>query len=86
MKDVRYYIPGGFFIMLGLLIMAVPQILVALAAGSVIMIGIAALQIGHVIRKAETGSETAGGREFDDDFLGRRFVRVPFSRTRYRRF
>ena len=86
MKNIKYYIPGSLFVLMGLLIVAVPQILVVLIAASIIMAGIAILQIGHMMRKSGTEIENIVDRFSDDDFFGRRFARVPVYRNRYRSF
>jgi len=53
MQNLRYYVPGSILIILAIIIVAVPEILVAFVAASVIMVGIGALYIGHMIRKSE---------------------------------
>ena len=53
MNRLNYYIPGALIVLIGLLIVAFPQILVALVAALVISIGVGALLIGHQMRKTE---------------------------------
>jgi hypothetical protein len=40
-------------ILIAVVIVAIPEILVALVAGSIIMAGVGALYIGHIMRKSE---------------------------------
>ena len=53
MWKVRYYIPGSLFILAAVLIVAVPEILLVLIATFLIMVGMGALYIGHMIRKSQ---------------------------------
>jgi hypothetical protein len=88
MKRLSYYIPGGLLIFMGLLIVAFPEILIALVSAIIIMVGVGALVIGHYMRKAEHGAR--GGYEWtesdDDGFCRVRIGRSPFFRRWYRRF
>ncbi len=54
MAKLKYYIPGGLLVMMALLILAVPEILVAFVAAAVAMSGISLLYLGHMMRKADT--------------------------------
>ncbi len=49
----HYYIPGLTLIAAALLIIAFPQILVALVAGLVFMAGVAALWMGNAMRNMQ---------------------------------
>ncbi len=80
MRNLNYYLPGSMLILIAILIVAVPEILVAFAAGSIIMVGIAALYVGHIIRKSEVEFRNVDGWFFDNDFYGRRVVRIPIFR------
>lgn len=80
MRNLNYYLPGSMLILIAILIVAVPEILVAFAAGSIIMVGIAALYGGHIIRKSEVEFRNVDGWFFDNDFYGRRVVRIPIFR------
>jgi hypothetical protein len=53
MRNVKYYFPGSILILLALLIVAVPEILVAFVAASILMVGIATLYLGHQMRKSD---------------------------------
>ena len=51
LRKLGYYAPGSVMILLGILIVAVPQLLVALVAATLITIGIGVLVAAHQIRK-----------------------------------
>lgn len=67
MENLRYYLPGSILILIAIMIVAVPQILVALVAALIIMAGIGALYVGHMIRKSDKKSRNTD----------QRFVRAP---------
>ncbi len=77
MDNLRYYLPGIALILLAILIIAVPEILIAFIASIIILTGIGALYIGHRIRKSKIELRNAGEWFSDEDFFGRRFVRRP---------
>ena len=52
------------------MIVAVPEILVAFVAAFMIMAGIGALYIGHMIRRSEIGFRKTDGWFFDKDLYG----------------
>lgn len=55
MQRYIYYLPGIFFILFGLLIIIQPQILVAIVASSLILLGVTLLAVGsHFARLAKT--------------------------------
>ena len=64
LRKAGYYVPGSMLILLGILIVAVPELLVALVAATLIMIGIGALYAAHQVRKLH---EEFG--KFDGAFL-----------------
>jgi VIT1/CCC1 family predicted Fe2+/Mn2+ transporter len=68
--NLKYYLPGSILILIALLIVAVPEILIALAAASMIMLGICGLYIGHLARKSEKEWDMFNGRFFGDDLPG----------------
>lgn len=80
MDTIRYYLPGIILILIAILIIAVPEILIALLASIIIMAGIGALYIGHKIRKSEIEYRDNGEWFSDEDSHGRRFVRGPVFR------
>ena len=53
MKNLKYYIPGTALILLSILIIAMPEILVALVAATILTAGLVALHVGHIIKKAQ---------------------------------
>ena len=67
-------------ILIAIMIVAVPEILVAFVASVIIMAGIGALYVGHRIRKSELEFRRTDGWFSDEDFFGRRFVRRPVFR------
>ena len=82
MGNLKYYLPGSILILMALLVVAVPEILIALAAASMIMLGAGGLYVGHVARKSEKDWNVFEGRFFGDDLRGWRVVRAP----RFRRW
>ena len=61
MRNIKYYIPGSILILIAIVIIAVPEILVAFLAASIIMAGVGALYIGHTIRKSKIESRNTDG-------------------------
>jgi hypothetical protein len=53
MRHIKYYIPGVTLILMAGLIIAVPEILVAMISGFIIMTGFLVCYIGHGLRKSE---------------------------------
>ena len=53
MKGFRYYLPGALLVLLGVLILAVPEILVAFVSAALAVTGVGVLLLGHRMRKAE---------------------------------
>jgi hypothetical protein len=51
MKNIKYYFPGLSLITVALIIVAFPQILIALIGATIICVGFVALYIGHMLRK-----------------------------------
>ena len=86
MENIRYYMPGIILIAIAIMIVAVPEILVAFVAAIIIMAGIGALYIGHRMRKSEIQFRDTDTQFFDDDFFGRSFVRRPVFRRFYRNY
>ena len=70
MKTLRFYMPGAFLISIALVIVIVPQILVAFIAALLVMAGIGALQLGHILRKsAQQDVNPRRWPGLDDSFL-----------------
>ena len=86
MGKLKYYLPGSILILMALLIVAVPEILIALAAAFMIMLGVGGLYLGHMARKSEKGWNVSDGSFFGDDICGWRVVRAPIFRRWYRGF
>ena len=80
MTNLRYYLPGIILILIAILIVAVPEILVAFVASVIIMAGIGALYTGHRIKKSEIKFRDTGEWFSDEDSFGRTFVRRPVFR------
>ena len=53
MKLLRFYLPGILLILAAVLIIAVPEILVAMVSASIMIMGVVALVVGHGFRKSE---------------------------------
>ncbi|MDY6881544.1 MAG: hypothetical protein V2J25_12250 [Desulfatiglans sp.] len=67
MLRLRYYLPGSMIILFGMLILVFPEILVALVALFLIMLGLGVLTLGHMVRKSETElSEFSSGNSCKD--------------------
>ena len=76
MGNLKYYLPGSILILMALLIVVVPEILIALAAASMIMLGAGGLYIGHMARKSEKDWNVFEGRVFKDEcFISKREFR-----------
>ena len=80
MNNLRYYLPGIILILIAILIIAVPEILIAFIASIIILAGIGALYIGHKIRNSEIELLNSSEWFSDEDFYGRRFLRRPIFR------
>ena len=70
MVNLKYYFPGSILIFIAILIVAVPEILIAFVAASMTMLGIGALYIGHLIKKSEKEWHVFGGRFLGDELFG----------------
>lgn len=81
MNTIRYYLPGIVLILIAILIIAVPEILIAFIASIIILAGIGALYLGHKIRKSEIEFRNEGAWFSDEDFSGRKFLRRPIFRN-----
>lgn len=71
---MKYYIPGILLIAASLVIIAFPQILVALIAAMVFMAGITSLGIGNMMKNYEKELRARGeGGLFETFFRNRRW-------------
>jgi ABC-type transport system involved in cytochrome bd biosynthesis fused ATPase/permease subunit len=86
MGNLKYYLPGSILILMALLIVALPEVLIALVAASMIMLGVVGLYIGHAARKSEKDWNVFDRRFFSDDLYGWHVVRAPVFRRWYRGF
>ena len=86
MRDLRYYLPGSILIIIAIMIIAIPQIFVAFVAALIIMVGIGALYIGHMIRKSEIEFRNSDGWFLGNGPFWGSFVRTPPSGRIYREF
>ena len=86
MDTVRYYLPGITFILIGIMILAVPEIFIAFIGITIVIGGIIALHIGHKIRESGTELRNHLDNWFsDEDYFGSRYVRIPVFRD-YRKW
>ena len=67
MRGMRYYIPGCILILAAILIVAVPEILVAFIAALIFLGGVGLLYVGHLFKKMENESR------HDVDYQNRHF-------------
>ena len=81
MKDIRYYFPGMSLLVVAVIIVAFPQILIALIGATIICAGLVVLYIGHMLRKGFDEVGYSHG-SFLDEFL----VAQPVFRRWYNRF
>lgn len=77
MRTFRHYFPGILLIIIAIVIVAVPEILVAFIASLIFMAGIGALYMGYKIRKSELEINRLDNWGFRDDFFGVSFARMP---------
>ena len=72
MKNIRYYIPGVLMILAGILVLAVPQVLVVFAAATICSVGGMILYFGHRMKNAK-----AEWRDLEQSMLYARMFRNP---------
>jgi hypothetical protein len=80
MKTLRFYMPGAFLISIALVIVIVPQILVAFMAAILVMAGIGLLQLGHILRKSAQQDTHLGRWPGEDGSLRWQFDQAPNER------
>ena len=83
MRNLKYYLPGSILILLAIIIALVPEILVAIVAASIIMLGVGALHVGHKIRKSALEKRDFARLFVIDDPLEGWFNRPPIFRRWY---
>ncbi|MFC1867337.1 hypothetical protein ACFL0H_04305 [Thermodesulfobacteriota bacterium] len=85
MNGFRYYIPGIILLLIAIIFVAFPEILIAIVAVAIIMAGIVALYLGHMIRKSRIDYINSGNAFSDKESFGRVFVRMPIFRRFFKR-
>ena len=80
MNTLRYYLPGIILILIAIMVVALPEVIVAFVASIIIIAGIGALYIGHKIRKSEIEFRRSDEWSSNEDLFGRRFVKRPLFR------
>ncbi len=65
MRDLKYYVPGITLIAIAVIIVAFPEILIAMIAATIIFAGVIALYIGHKVRKGFDEFSYVNGSAFD---------------------
>jgi hypothetical protein len=73
MGKLKHYVPGVLMIMMGILIMAVPEVLVVFVSASLVVVGISLMYLGHMARKSD-----AAWADFHRSTSYVRFSRDPF--------
>ena len=86
MDTIKYYLPGIILILIAILVVAMPEILVAFIASLIIVAGIAALYVGHNIRKSQIEFRHMDDRFSDEDSFGHGFLRRPLFRDWHKWF
>ena len=82
LRKMGYYAPGSALILLGILIVVVPELLVALVAATLITVGIGILYAAHQVRKLHETFGRVDETFFDGGFYDPllHFERAFFSR------
>ena len=86
MRNLKYYLPGSLLILIAIIIAAVPEIHIAVLAAFIIMVGIGALKIGHMIRKSEIENRDFDSRFVVDNPTEVWLKRAPIATRWYRKF
>jgi predicted Co/Zn/Cd cation transporter (cation efflux family) len=81
-KGLSLYVPGGLFVMLGILVFFFPMLLVGLFSAGLILIGITAISVAHHLRKHHRKSHWKVNWEHVDPFVEELQHRV-FARRRW---
>jgi hypothetical protein len=80
MNDMRYYLPGIALIAISVIIVAIPEILIAMIAACVIFAGTIALYIGHMMRKGFSARGYIHDSMFDEAVFNQPFLRRWYSK------
>ena len=86
MHKLKYYLPGSIVIAIGILIVAIPEILIAMVASFIMMAGILMLYWGHMIKKSEYRSVDLDQWSWGDNADTRAFFKNPRYSWWIRRF
>ena len=65
MAGIKYYFPGMTLMAMGIIIVAFPEVLVAMVAAAIIFAGAVTLYIGHMIRKGFDDQSDIHGSALD---------------------
>jgi len=83
MGNFKYYLPGAVLFLLAFVVLAVPEILVAFVAALIIMAGIGALYIGHMLRRSKIEFRDMNGWFSNNDPHDWRCVKESIFRRRH---
>jgi hypothetical protein len=86
MHQVKYYLPGSIVIAIAILIVYIPEILIAFVASAIIMIGILALYVGHLIRNSDRRLRSFDRWLWVDNSYGKEFFNTPRMKWWFRKF
>ena len=75
MYDIKYYFPGITLIAIAVIIVAFPEILIAMIAATIIFAGAIALYVGHMMRKGFDELGYINGSAFDKFLIDRPLFR-----------
>ena len=75
MNDIKYYCPGIALIAIAVIIVAFPEILIAMIAATIIVAGAIALYIGHMMRKGFNEGRYIHGSMFEEVIFNQPFRR-----------
>ena len=81
MTDIKYYLPGMSLIAIAVIIVAFPEILIAMIAATIICAGGIALYIGHKMRTGFDELEYMNGSTFDKYLINQPLFRKWYSRS-----
>ena len=65
MRDIKYYFPGITLVAIAVIIVAFPEILIAMIAATILFAGTLALYLGHKVRKGSNGFTLTHGLPFE---------------------
>ena len=80
MNDIKYYFPGISLITIAVIIVAFPEVLIAMIAATIIFAGVIALYIGHKMRKGFDEVGNIRGSAFDQILIEQPIIRRWYKR------